>query len=370
MRFVFAALACLMFAVPALAQQPAAQPPAPAAQPAGEATPAGLPERIIRPMRATDPMTLKAEGVNIRLWGIKPAQTSETPLELKALDLMDALIQEQQVNCKIVGGAFPELTARCTTQGNQDLALALLEGGYVVVDRQQTYNSVFATGYEKAQETARLRGKGIWRYLAESDDGGQAGGPKWMKPYMDWLMPVGLVFGPLLGLCVMALVLRAGLSRIASRQEDEAGAVAHKEAALQLREKRVLVSTLEGELEENKNKIDAYIVIYGDLLSHLKEPGGTPKYQQAGDIVQKHPAFSKTVFESNVAKLSLLDMKAAGLVSRLYASLPRDPEYINLEPDVPLETAVKLVEKIVADAENLRAPIEAALEALRAAAAE
>src|SRR5690606_26857746 len=78
------------------------------------------PERIVRPMRAVDPMTLKAEGVNIRLWGIKPARTSETPLEIRALDLMDRLIYEQQVNCKIVGGRLPDLVGRCTTQDNAD----------------------------------------------------------------------------------------------------------------------------------------------------------------------------------------------------------------------------------------------------------
>src|ERR1700722_10552013 len=33
---------------------------------------AGMPDHIRRPMRAVDPMTLRAEGLSIRLWGIKP----------------------------------------------------------------------------------------------------------------------------------------------------------------------------------------------------------------------------------------------------------------------------------------------------------
>src|SRR5471030_2109721 len=79
--------------VVAQAQRPAAAAPAEPAE-AVESPTAGLPDHIKRQMRAVDPMTLRAEGISLRLWGVKPAQTSETPLELKALDLMDTLIQE------------------------------------------------------------------------------------------------------------------------------------------------------------------------------------------------------------------------------------------------------------------------------------
>lgn len=331
-----------------------------------DATTGGLPERIIRPMRATDPMTLKAEGVNIHLWGIKPARTSETPLELKALDLMDTLIHEQQVNCKIISGIFPDMVGRCATEGNEDLALALLSNGYVVVDRQQTYNSVFATGYEKAQEAARLKGKGVWRFVDDSEAEG-AGLPKWLKPYLGWLIPLSLMLGPFSGLVVVAVVMRAGLRRISMRQEDEALQASNKETMLQSRERQVLASTLEGELSENKNKVEAFLSIYGDFLRTLRNPGEMPKYQQGGDIVQKHPAFSKTVFDANIGRLSLLNIQTAGALSKLYASLPSAPEYINLDPHVPLETAIKLVEKIIADAEGFMPAMEQAVQALRAA---
>ena len=358
---------CLTVSAAALAQKgaapaaPVAAPPVAApmeAEPAQPpATGARLPDRVVRLMRAIDPMTLRIEGASIRLWGIKPASSAETPLELKALDLMDKLIQEQQVNCKIMGGTPLEMIGRCTTQSGQDLALELLDNGYVVVDRRQTYNSVFATAYETSQEAARVNAKGVWNLVAEEDKKDENGVPKWLKPHMAFLIPMALIFGPFGGLLVVSLIMWYWLKRMAYVQEQDAEQSRHKEAMLVNRERHVLISTLEGELTENKNKVEAFLVIYGDMLRTLKDPNEVPKYQQSGDIVQKHPSFGRAVFEANVGKLSLLDIKLAGQVSKLYSAMPKEQEYINLEPNVPLETAIKLVEKILKEAEVLLEPL-------------
>ncbi len=331
-----------------------------------------LPDRVVRPMRAVDPMTLRAEGSTIRLWGIKPAQTAESPLELKALDLMDKLIQEQQVNCKIMGGTRAEMTGRCTTSTNQDLSLELLKNGYVVVDRRQTYNSVFASAYEKEQETARVAGKGVWALVKEEDPNktDASGMPKWLQPHMGFLLPMALIFGPFGGLALVGLVMWYWLKRMATVHEQESEQSSRKEAMLQNRERHVLISTFEGELTENKNKIEAFLVIYGDMLRGLQDSNEVPKYQQGGDIVQKHPTFGRAVFEANVSKLSLLDIKLAGQISKLYAAMPKEQEYINLEPSVPLETAVKLVEKVLKEAETLVEPINNVILGLQASTAK
>ena len=357
---------CLFASAAAVAQRaavPAATAAAPAAAPMDAEPPqplstgARLPDRVVRLMRAIDPMTLRIEGASIRLWGIKPASSAETPLELKALDLMDKLIQEQQVNCKIMGGTPLEMIGRCTTQAGQDLALELLDNGYVVVDRRQTYNSVFATAYETSQEAARVNAKGVWNLVAEEDKKDENGVPKWLKPHMAFLIPMALIFGPFGGLLVVSLIMWYWLKRMAYVQERDAEQSSRKEAMLVNRERHVLISTLEGELTENKNKVEAFLVIYGDMLRTLKDTNEVPKYQQSGDIVQKHPSFGRAVFEANVGKLSLLDIKLAGQVSKLYSAMPKEQEYINLEPNVPLETAVKLVEKILKEAEVLLEPL-------------
>jgi endonuclease YncB( thermonuclease family) len=352
--------------VTAPAPAPALAAPAEAPEMAPPAV-AGLPARIKRPMRAVDPMTLRGEGYSIRLWGIKPAQTAETPLELKALDRMDALIQEGEVDCQIMGGQMPDLLALCKSQSHQDLAIELLSNGYVIVDRRQTYGSVFASAYEKAQEQARLNSAGVWSYVNAEQK--QSSVPKWLQPHMEIIIPIALVFGPFGGLLMVAFIMWYWLKRMAFAQEQESEQSSRKEAMLLTRERQVLVSTLEGELLENKNKIEAFLVIYGDLLRALKDPNEVPKYQQGGDIVQKHPSFSKTVFEANVGKLSLLDIKLAGKVSKLYSSMPKDQEYINLEPGVPLDTAVQLVEKVLKEAEAMLVPINAVIAGLQGATA-
>lgn len=342
--------------------------PAPAPAPAAAAETQALPgmDHVKRPMRAVDPMTLRAEGFTIRLFGIKPAQMADTPLELQALDRMDTLIQEGQVDCTLMGGQMPEFVGRCLTESHQDIAIALLENGYVIVDRRQTYGSVFAQPYEKAQEQARLAAAGVWSFMnkdAQSNNGMFGG----KGSVLNVLLPIALIVGPFGGLLLVALIMWYWLKRMAFAHEQEAEQSSRKEAMLLTRERQVLVSTLEGELIENKNKIEAFLVIYGDLLRSLKDPNEVPKYQQGGDIVQKHPSFSKTVFEANVNKLSLLDMKLAGRVSKLYSSMPKDQEYINLEPGVPLDTAVQLVEKVLKDAEAMLTPINAVISGLQGA---
>lgn len=324
-----------------------------------------LPERITRPMVAIDPVTLKAEGIEIRLWGIKPASVSETSLELKALDLIDKTIDGQVVNCKIEGGQLPVLFGRCVVQGTSDLSLELLNNGLAVRDRRQTYNTPYATAYGQAEELARSNKKGVWKFFAEADK--ESSVPKWLAPHLELLVPISLIFGPILGFLIVGGVAGFWLRRMSKAQQQETEAARKKESVLQSRERNVLISTIEGELVENKNKIEAFLVIYGDLLRSLKDTSEQPKYQQVGDIVQKHPSFSKTVFEANVNKLSLLGVRLAGQVSKLYSAMPKEQEYINLEPGVPLDTAVKLVEKVLKDAEDLLAPLNAAIGGLQAA---
>lgn len=348
--------ASLPFAAVAQPQQPA--PPQRAA--AAPASP--LPERIQRPMIPIDPVTLRAEGLTIRLWGIRPARTDDAPLELRAMDLLTNLIQEGQVNCKLEGGVIPELVGRCVTQTNQDLALALLSSGLAIVDRRQTYNTHFAMAYETAQQQARGGKQGVWALL----DRQAVALPKWLQS--DVLAPLVIFGGMLLGFLFNAVLIMRFMGRVSQNQSSENQQVERKEAMLQMRERQVLVTTLEGELVENKNKIEAFLSLYGDMLRNLQDPAHGAKYQMVGETIQKHPGYSKTVFEANVSNLSLLDIKLAGHLSKLYSAMPKEQEYITLDQSVPIETAVKLVEKVLEDAQELLGPINQVVTELQAAA--
>lgn len=361
--FVAAVAALSVFALWAGSQVVQAQetPALQVAQATVAAPARGLPERIQRPMRAVDPVTLRAEGLSIRLWGIRVASAADTPLELRAIDMIDAITQDGQVNCKLEGGVIPDLIGRCVVQDGRDLALELLGNGYAIVDRRQTYNTVFASAYEKAQEQARAAKKGVWALMDREENKL----PAWLQSNI--IAPLVIFGGMLVGFLCNAFMTMRFINNFSQNQSSLIAQAERKEALLQGRERQVLVSTLEAELSENKNKIEAFLVIYGDMLKSLNDPTIPPKYQQVGDIVQKHPSYSKTVFEANINKLTLLDIKLAGQLSKLYAAMPKEQEYINLDQNVPLDTAVKLVEKVLQDVEQMVDPLNQVIRDLQEA---
>jgi endonuclease YncB( thermonuclease family) len=330
-------LVCLATAAPVLAQTPETT------ASVAEA------ERIVAPMRAIDTVTLRTGGQYLRLWGVRAAQPGNGALENAALALLDDLTQQGPLNCKPIA-TQPNITvARCATGRGDDLALALLNAGYATIDRAAVVDTTFESAYAAAQDTARTRQRGVFR------------APQTTLPL--WL-PAGLILGLVVGFAAVAGILRQWLKTVVDLQKSEAERGRAQEERLQSRERHVLVATLEGELQHNRDKIDAFLALYGDMLRDLKS-GSVPKYQQSGDIIQKRPAFSRTVFDASVNKMSVLDIKLAGQISKLYAAITRDQEYIHLDPHVTLDTAVKLIEKVMAEAESLIGPIDAALNGLR-----
>jgi len=328
-------------------------------------SPVAAQKRITRPMIPLDPITLQAEGVKIRLWGIKQAQTRETPLELKAIDYMEKMIGNEPVNCRIEKSRTKSaLFARCAVHTNEDLGLALLQSGMVVIDRHQTYGSVFASSYEEAQNNARQKRIGVWEFVVEGQ--GNKLIPVWLEDYMPSLVPLALVFGPFFGLLTIALMAHQGLRNMNRRQAMEFQETREKEDALLRREKLVLASALEGELSENKVKIEAFLTIYHALMNELTAEGATPKYQKGGDLVHKHPALNRTVFEGSISKLSALDMQLASTLSKLYTHIYAEPDYITIDSKAPLQEVTGLVQNTVNATEALIPQIDYALEQLDA----
>lgn len=311
-------------------------------------------------MSVIDPMTLKAGDTRVTLWGIRLAETSEAPIELKARDLLDRLTAAGDVTCKVVIGAPPAVTARCAAATHEDLGMELISHGYAVVNRAQASDGVYAPAYAEAEKAARQNGEGIWRVVDQEKQDNDM--PEWLQLLLAW--------GPMGGLVVVAYILHLRLRRMEILQQEEMEQTRRKESTLLTRERHVLVSMLEGELTENKNRIEAFLTVYGDMLKNLKNMGEAPKYQRAGDIIQRHPSLSKSVFEANAGKLSLLDMKVSGQISKLYTSMPREQEYINIEPSVSLETAIALVEKVLKDAQQMIPPINQVIAALDEAVAK
>lgn len=303
--------------------------------------------RVSRPMTAIDSVTLRGDdGSTVTLWGVRPAV--ETAVQADALEYLDKMTGAGPVSCKTVSEAM----ARCAAATGEDLGLALLTQGYVVTDRHQDVSSVPA--YLDAQRAARQSGAGLWHRAGGMK--ADAGLPSF------WSLLCSAL--PVLAVLLMALVMHVRLRRIETLQAEALETTERKEGQLLARERHVLASTLEGELTENKNRIEAFLTIYGAMLESLKSPTGTPTYQQAGDIVQRYPLLSKAVFEGSVGKLSLLDIALAAQISKLYAAMPKEQEYVNIAPSEPASSVIALLEKVMAEAQAMMGPITAAIQAL------
>lgn len=162
------------------------------------------------------------------------------------------------------------------------------------------------------------------------------------------LMLIGTIGG---GFVVVSLILIVGFMNLKQALDKQVNFERRRQKILISREKAVLAASLIGEINENKNKCEAFVTIYAEMLRNLRDDSRKPSYQQTGDFVHKTPALSRNVYDSNIANLSMLDPIVATKLSEVYSMIETDPEYLSLEPDLPLDTAVRLVEMVVKNAE-------------------
>ena len=305
--------------------------------------------RFTRLMVPVDSVTLKSEGLEIRLWGILPAGTSETHLELRALNLLQNMINDQNVTCKIMTAEdVTHPLARCSTADGNDLSLKLLQQGLAIRDRRALYGSVFASSYQEAEELARRSKNGIWRLVDVSDKG-----------ILDTILEdeknialaaTGLILLPFLAMLILGFIIVRSISRLEKYQSKQASTHYIKERGLYQQEKNLILKNLEAEMQENKSRVEAFLTVYMEMLSNIKDPEVTPQYQKSGDIVSLQPNFAHEVFEDHINALSSLDMKLSAELNRFYKMLGSDPDYIDLDPSTPREEAIAIVDKIVSEA--------------------
>lgn len=305
--------------------------------------------RFSRMMAPVDPVTLKSEGIEVSLWGIKPASTSETQLELRALELLQNTINNQDVTCKVMSASdVTKPSARCSTSSGEDLSLKLLEQGLVVRDRRALYGSVFAASYQEAEELARRNLNGIWQLVPMQD---QNFIHEILQDEQKLAMAVLLlVLLPFLATVVLGFIIVRSVGKLEQYKSEDAKNRYSKEQDLFRQEKRLILKKIEGEVLENKSRVEAFLTVYMEMLSNIKDPEVTPQYQKSGDIVSLQPNFERNVFDENVNKLSSLDMRLASDLGQFYTRLGGQADYIDLDNSTPREEAISIIDKIVSDA--------------------
>ena len=297
--------------------------------------------------RAAEADVLVAGKFQIKLWGVEAIQSNNAVFDLKARSALEKKIGKESIECSVKGRKGNMITAQCVNSSDEDLSLFMLQEGFVSVKREVVYDSIFEFPYLDAEESARKTEKGIWLLDASDGHENKSGGGN------------GFLYGGLLvicilfaGLVVIGVFIMRGFKTVVDVQNQTMD-LASKERLLREKEKYVIASMLDAEIQTNKSKIEAYLIMYESMLREFKDSSHTPKYQKSGDIIQKQPALSRSVFDGNTDKLDLIGRQTASDIIHYYARIKTVPDYVDLETDMPLEEAQEIVGLAVENARKL-----------------
>lgn len=288
--------------------------------------------------RAADAASMQSGKATIALWGVRVLDNLPVLVAEKGRVALDDVIGSATVQCELKGRTKEYLLAQCVNDGDQDLGLAMLQQGYVSVDRRLVYDSIYESPYLQAEKSAQSKKIGIW---AEKEE---------VKPQKAFdesglMILVGsLIFVILLVFGALTFIIMRGFQKVIDAQNRNIDMLG-RERKLKDKERSVVASMLDSEIKANKSKIEAYLVVYEEMLADMKNPQRQPKYKKAGDILQKQPALDRAVFDRNTDKLDTLGDELTSEIIHFYARIKTKPDYINLEPEMPLDDAIASVQE-------------------------
>lgn len=291
-------------------------------------------------VRVIDTIELMSDTQQITLWGVEKVQNNTVILNLSARSALEEKIGTRPVLCDIEHVENGKISAQCTNSSQEDVSLFLLQQGYVNADRKVLRGTIYEQPYLKAEKEARENGRGVW---AENGASSQYG-------FSTVFMVLGAVFA--LALCALGLMILRGFKNAVEVQNRSID-IAEKERALKNQEKHIVASMLLAEVKSNRTKIEAYLMIYQDVLKGIITPSSATKYQAGGDIIQKQPALSRVVFDSNASRLEMMGAPLASDIIHYYARIKTVPDYAEVKPEDTQKDVQKLVETAIDNAQKL-----------------
>lgn len=296
---------------------------------------------------------IKTNRFTVKLFGINVPE-GDTQATLHSRELLDRGIGGQPINCRIYEWKNNIPHAQCVNKNEQDLALSLLKEGTAYVDREAAlaYSGIL-TAYNEAEHMAVTTQRGLW-HSGETSAASMLDFQN-LRPDLKqnlFILLAIISLGPLFGLVIMSFVMYGGFGRLINMQKQQFARSNKDSKEMREREKSVLSSSLEGEIQSNRAKVEAFLTIYKEMLRDLRNPNKNPKYKQTGDIIHDKASLSRMVYDANLDKIDLLGPSLAGLLSQLYSEIESNPKYQTLDPEVPLEEAERRVERIVLSAEK------------------
>lgn len=293
-----------------------------------------------------DVNVLSAGDKDIQLWGIEKVNPNAAVFNLKARSKLEKKIGDASVLCTIKARDNNVIQGQCINQSEEDLSLYLLQQGFVSADRPAINGTVFERAYLAAEQNAQDNGLGVW-----SVDGSYASAAETQtQNFMLGAFVLMAVF--ILGLFVLGFFVVRGFKKVADVQNQSLD-LAMKERTLKGKEKLVIAAMIKAEVIENKTKIEAYLVIYEEMLQDLSDSTKAPKYQKTGEIIQKQPALSRSVFDGNTNKLDLFGGELSSQVIHYYARIKSAPDYVEIVSDTPQAEFKETIQVAVDTAKKL-----------------
>jgi len=290
--------------------------------------------------------TLIAGERRIQLWGLDDMESLSPRIRHNAIMALVNLIGSEPVECEIFDREAQTIIAQCANINNIDLGLFLIQQGYASVKRAEVLGSYLETPYLEAEQQAQQRGLGLWSAGTGGTGDSQSEGKVLFTTAFLFFVCLIIAF------TVLTLVIMKGFQKVIDAQNQNIDMMS-RERQIREKERMIIAMLLDSELKANKSKIEAYLVVYEEMLRSMKDPDREPRYKSTGDIVQKQPILDRVIFDRNTDKLDILGRDLASALVHFYARIKTNPEYINLEPETPEPEAITIIEEVISGARKL-----------------
>lgn len=125
-----------------------------------------------------------------------------------------------------------------------------------------------------------------------------------------------------------------------------------------------LAERLMTEAVENKNKTDAFISIYGELVQKLRHIEQAASYQETGDFIHRHVPLTRAVYDAHRGEWHVLGQALEQELHYLYERISPDSVYDELTRDTPRGQALQAVEAIIEEAQTLSGHLDSVIRSL------
>jgi hypothetical protein len=161
-------------------------------------------------------------------------------------------------------------------------------------------------------------------------------------------------------ICIIILIL-FGLRSLKNKKASQIS-LSHQMTAHQRRVQ--LAELLLAELIENKNKCEAFIAIYADLLQQLRVMDQPAAYQETGDFVHRFVPLNRYSYDTCADDLPLLGDVLENELKQLYTRISPESIYDELHPNTSRIEALRHVEVMIDDAQQIGQSLDQAIQAL------